>query len=160
MIRQATKKDIGAIAAIYNYYVNYSVITFEEEPVTVTEMQNRALQSADKYPWLVFEAEGEILGYAYAAPWLSRKAYRFMLEVNVYIHHMHTGKGVAKKLYKELFAILKQQGVHSVIGAVAEVNDAGVVLHSVFGFQKVAHFKETGFKFGKWIDVTYWQLVL
>jgi len=160
MVRPATSQDAAAIAAIYNHYVANSIITFEEEPVSVDEMSARLAEVTGSLPWLVFESDGEVKGYAYASPWKSRCAYRYSVETTVYLAAKSTGRGIGTQLYTALLADLRRRSLHSVIGGVALPNEASVSLHEKFGFEKVAHFKQVGWKFERWIDVGYWELML
>lgn len=157
-IRFATSRDAEAIASIYNHYVENTVVTFEEEPVSHAEIAHRIDRvSSASLPWLVAERDVHILGYSYAAPWKQRAAYRFSAEVTVYIAPDQVGLGLGSRLYGELFTMLKARGIHAAIGGIALPNAASVALHEKFGMYKVAHFTEVGFKFQQWIDVGYWQ---
>lgn len=160
MIRHATTTDAAAICAIYNYYVLNSVATFEEEPVSVADMEERIIETTASFPWLVWEEGGKISGYAYANKWKVRAAYKNTVEVSVYIDSACHGQGIGKKLYTALFMHLQQMKIHTAIGGVAGVNAGSEALHLSMGFEKVAHFKETGYKFGKWMDVVYYQLMI
>ena len=161
MIRPAAAGDAGAIARIYNYYIQNTVITFEEQIVSAEEIAGRIeAVTAVSLPWLVAEEAGQITGYAYATKWRPRSAYRFSVELTVYLDSDCVGQGLGSRLYTALFALLKEKGVHSVIGGVAQPNPASAALHEKFGMTRVAHFKEVGFKFGKWVDVDYWQATL
>jgi len=160
MIRAAHPQDAAAICAIYNHYIAHSTITFEESPVSVEEIAARIAEVTTSLPWLICETEKEVLGYAYASPWKSRCAYRFAAESTVYLSPAATGKGIGSELYKALLADLRGRKLHSVIGGVALPNAASVALHEKFGFEKVAHFKQVGWKFERWIDVGYWELML
>lgn len=160
MIRSVQKKDAQAIANIYNYYIVNTVVTFEEEPVTADEMWSRISAIQKKHPYLIFEHNKEILGYAYGFPWKGRAAYKYCCEISVYLRHDRGGKGVGTRLYTALIDKLRIMKMHSVIGGVALPNEASVHLHEKLGFNKVAHFSEQGFKFEKWIDVAYWELIL
>lgn len=157
-IRPATVADAGAIARIYNHYVANTVITFEELAVTAEEMAERIAETdAISLPWLVLEEDGRIVGYAYASKWKTRSAYRFSVEVTVYLEPDASGRGLGTQLFAALFAELRAKGVHVAIGGIALPNPASVALHEKFGMRKVAHFEQVGFKFGEWIDVGYWQ---
>ncbi|TXS92893.1 N-acetyltransferase [Parahaliea maris] len=161
MIRSATQTDAAAVAHIYNHYVESTVVTFETDPVSDGEMAGRIDECRHaSLPWLVAEDAGEIIGYAYASKWKGRCAYRYAVEATVYLDHRVASHGWGTKLYGELFAQLKQQGLHTVIGGIALPNPASVALHEKFGMEKVAHFREVGFKFDRWIDVGYWQALL
>jgi phosphinothricin acetyltransferase len=157
VIRPAVESDVAVIVAIYNHYVAHTVITFEEEAVPATQMAERIrdVQSAS-LPWLVAEQSGRVLGYAYASKWKARSAYRFSVESTIYVDREAVGQGLGRAL----FAALKTRGAHAVIGGVALPNEPSVALHEKLGMKKVAHFEQVGFKFGRWIDVGYWQKVL
>jgi L-amino acid N-acyltransferase YncA len=160
-IRSATPQDAQQIAEIYNHFVLTSTITFEEEPVSAAEMGHRVGETqAASLPWLVATRGALITGFAYAQNWKVRAAYRFSREVTVYVREGLGRSGIGSRLYAQLFAALKAGGAHAVIGGVALPNDASLRLHQKFGFKKVAHFEQVGFKFNRWIDVTYWQMTL
>ena len=160
-IRDALPEDAAAIAEIYNYYIRETIITFEEKPVSPAEIKKR-IQEAQSItlPWLIAELHDEIVGYAYASKWKERTAYRFSVEVTVYVSPNHFRHGIGCQLYNQLFPALKAKGVHTAMGGIALPNNASVGLHEKFGFEKAAHLKEVGFKFGQWIDVGYWQRIL
>lgn len=160
MIRSAKESDGEAIAQIYNHYIEETVVTFEENLVSGDEMASRVRAITESLPWLVLEENEQILGYAYAGKWHGRCAYRYSVESTVYLDSKFGGKGYGSLLYQKLLADLRDQQFHIVIGGVALPNPASVALHEKFGFKKVAHYEEVGFKFGRWIDVAYWQLTL
>jgi len=162
MVRTATIRDADAIATIYNHYVVHTVVTFEEEPVSGPEMTRRMEEVFQwSLPWLVAEdPDGRVVGYAYATKWKARAAYRYSVETTVYLADNLVRKGVGTLLYTELFRCLKERGIHAAIGGIALPNVASVALHEKFGMRKVAHFEEVGFKFGKWVDVGYWETTL
>jgi phosphinothricin acetyltransferase len=160
-IREATPDDAAAICAIYNPYIEYTTISFEEKPVAVSDMAERIASSqAQGLPWLVAEASGDMLGYAYATHWRTRPAYRHAVESSIYMRQATVGQGVGKLLYRELIRRLAVLGLHTVIGGVAQPNPASDGLHRALGFRQVAHFEQVGRKFGRWLDVAYWQLPL
>ncbi|WP_037459523.1 arsinothricin resistance N-acetyltransferase ArsN1 family B [Shewanella sp. HN-41] len=160
MIRNARGSDSEAICTIYNHYVLHSVITFEEQEVSVSEMHGRIVETSKDLPWLVFDNGESILGYAYASRWKSRCAYRFSVESTVYLSQDAIGNGIGSRLYKALIERLRDLSIHSIIGGIALPNAASVALHEKLGFEKVAHFKEVGRKMNRWIDVGYWEMVL
>lgn len=160
-IRNATPEDAEAITRIYNPYILNTVITFEEQTVSAHEMAGRIREVLDaSLPYLVAEQNGEVIGFAYAGRWKNRSAYRFAVESSVYLETGVVGKGIGTNLYVHLLDLLKEQGIHAVIGGVALPNPSSVALHEKLGFSKVAEFREVGFKFGQWIDVGYWELRL
>lgn len=160
MLRSCTPPDAAQICEIYNHYVRETVVTFEEVSVSQTDMAQRIADNSLRLPWLVWEEGETILGYAYATPWKARAAYRYSVEASIYLAHTATGRGLGTQLYKALIAELRQRGVHCVIGGAALPNPASVGLHERLGFTKVAEFREVGFKFGEWVNVAYWELVL
>jgi phosphinothricin acetyltransferase len=159
-IRPCLPADAARVCAIYNHYVRETVVTFEEEPVPEREMAERIRDASAKWPWLVGEEGGDVVGYAYAAPWKTRSAYRFAVESTVYLAPGLTGRGIGTRLYETLIAALRDRGAHCVIGGVALPNAASVALHERLGFRKIAHFGEVGWKLGRWVDVAYWELIL
>jgi len=160
MIRFIRSEDAEGICNIYNYYVINTTITFEEKEVSEEEMRRRIDTTAKAYPWYVFEENYQILGYAYATKWKERSAYRFSTESTIYVRNGHTGKGIGAKLYEALLSSLEKQGIHVVLGGIAQPNEASVRLHERLGFSKVGQLSEVGYKLGKWIDVGYWELKL
>ena len=161
MIRPASASDAHAIAQIYNHYIQNSVITFEEQVVSAQDMATRIQDvAASALPWLVADQEGQVAGYAYATKWKARSAYRFSVEITVYLEPGRQGQGLGSQLYAALLARLRELGVHSVIGGIALPNPGSVALHEKFGLTKVAHFSEVGYKFERWVDVGYWQTTL
>lgn len=123
-------------------------------------MAQRIADITSHLPWLVWEVEGVVVGYAYAAPWKARAAYRHAVESSIYLAPGATGQGTGSKLYEALVAELRKRGVHCIIGGAAVPNAASAALHERLGFSKVAEFREVGFKHGRWVDVCYWELVL
>jgi len=160
MIRPATTADAAPICAIYNHYVLETTITFEEAAVPPAEMESRIHETLPSLPWLVWEGGIAIQGFAYASKWKGRCAYRHSAEVTVYVDPKSIGRGIGTKLYEVLLADLRQHNFHAVIGGIALPNAASIALHERLGFRKVAHFEQVGWKFGRWIDVGYWQLLL
>lgn len=158
MIRIATTADAKAISDIYNYYIKNTIITFEEEPVSYKDMEERIFENSH-IDWLVYEEYNEIKGYAYASKWKSRCAYRHSLESTIYLKNDAIGNGIGSRLYSKLIDNIKSGGYHAVIGGIALPNDSSIKLHEKLGFEKVAQFKEVGYKFNRWVDVGYWELI-
>jgi L-amino acid N-acyltransferase YncA len=158
MIRTVTPQDITALCAIYNHYILETVISFEEVPVTAPELAARIAKTGQAgLPWLVAEESGVLVGYAYACPWKERSAYRYCAEVSVYLAPTHTGRAWGTRLYGALFAELGKVPLRMVIAGIALPNPASVALHEKFRMKQVSLFHEVGYKFGRWIDVGYWQ---
>lgn len=158
MIRAATESDAQTITDIYNYYIENTVATFEEQPISKSDILERIQKvTGFSLPWLVAEDNGVVIGYAYAGKWNVRSAYRHTVESTVYLSHSSVSKGWGTRLYTTLFGLLRKKSIHVVIGGITLPNPASVALHEKFGMKQVAHFPEVGFKFGKWLDVGYWQ---
>lgn len=160
LIRPCEVGDVAAICDIYNHYIRHTVITFEEVPIQVMEMTQRIDVVTRRYPWLVGEEDGVIVGYAYASKWKERAAYRHTAESTVYVRAGFSGKGHGKALYAALLEALPRHDCHVVLGCIALPNAESVGLHEHFGFEKVAHFTEVGRKFDQWLDVGYWRKVI
>jgi L-amino acid N-acyltransferase YncA len=123
-------------------------------------MQDRIAKVTLTFPWLVKEEDGIVIGYANTNNWKVRSAYRFSVESTIYLHPDFVGRGLGSKLYASLISRLRDRSLHTAIGGIALPNESSVALHERLGFQKVAHFKEVGWKFNHWIDVGYWELIL
>jgi phosphinothricin acetyltransferase len=160
MIRPVRPDDATRISEIYNHYIRSSPATFEEELLAPEAMGQRIADTTQKYPWLVCEEDGRLLGYAYARHWRERAAYRNSVESSIYLDPSAVGQGIGSALLDALLAELRTRKFHTVIGGVSLPNDASVALLEKFGFRPVARFKEVGNKFDRWIDVGYWQLML
>jgi L-amino acid N-acyltransferase YncA len=161
MVRAASAADAESIARIYNHYIQNTVITFEEEPVSAHAMAARVADVQGlSLPWLVAETENVIVGYAYATKWKARSAYRYSVETTIYLEHGCQGRGIGTTLYSKLLLILREHGVHMAIGGAAVPNEASVALHEKLGFEHVGTFRQVGFKHNRWVDVAYWQVVL
>jgi phosphinothricin acetyltransferase len=160
-IRPASSLDAARICAIYNHYVATTTISFEEAPVLDSDMAGRIADVTDSgLPWLVLEVDGVVAGYAYATKWRARPAYRHAVESSVYLDPALAGRGHGRRIYEKLLAELRTGGLHTVIAGIAQPNERSVALHERLGFRKVAHFAEVGLKFGRRLDVGYWQLLL
>ena len=160
-VRNADEADAAGLARIYNHYIAHTVVTFETEPVTAADMEQRVIETKQAgYPWLVAEAAGAVTGYAYAARWKRREAYRYAVESTVYVDPELTSQGIGTRLYSDLIVAVRNTGIHAVIGGISLPNDASVRLHENLGFRKIGQFAEVGFKFDRWVDVGYWELLL
>ena len=155
--RFATVEDAGKILEIYKPYVENTTITFEYDVPALEEFKNRIKNILTNYPYIVCEYENKILGYAYAHKVWMRAAYQWDAELSVYIDKEYMGNGLGKKLYKILIEILKLQNVVNVYGCVTYTNEKSDRLHESFGFKRVGIFENAGYKFGKWIGVTWFH---
>ena len=160
IIRLANENDASPMLAIYTPIVRETTISFELQPPSETEFQQRIESYQQQIPWLVCEIDGEVVGYAYASPYRPRAAYQWSVESSVYVSENHRRKGIAKALYTALFKLLQLQGFYNVVAAIALPNQPSVAIHEAVGFTPVGVLHRVGFKFGKWHDVGYWQLSL
>ncbi len=155
--RFATVEDASKILKIYEYYIKNTTITFEYDVPTLLEFKERIEKILPEYPYIVCECENKILGYAYAHKVWERAAYMWDAELSVYIDKDYVQNGLGKKLYKILIEILKLQNVVNVYGCVTFPNEKSDRLHESFGFKKIGIFENSGYKFGKWIGVTWFH---
>src|SRR5215213_2649257 len=158
-IRNVNPEDAAQIAEIYNYYIKNTHQTFETEPLTAEEMRARIDEISEDYPYLVAEENGDIYGYAYATQFKMRQAYEFSAEVSIYVKADAKQKGIGTQIYEKLFEELQETDIHAIIAGISLPNDGSVRFHEKLGFTKVAHFREVGYKLGRWVDVGYWELI-
>ena len=158
-IRLATPEDASKILDIYADYC-LKPMTFELEPPTVSEMERRISETLLSYPWLVAIEQNQILGYAYACAFRSRKAWRWSVETSVYVAQNLHRRGIGAALYKQLLSILKAQGFVSAVAVITLPNPASVRVHECFGFEQVGVFKNVGYKCDSWHDVAFFELGL
>jgi L-amino acid N-acyltransferase YncA len=155
-IRLATLEDAEQVQAIYAPYC-YTPISFEMEPPSVEEMRGRLAKVLGKYPWLLCEDGGEVLGYVYATQHRERPAYRWSVDTAVYVRQGRQRRGVGRALYTSLLAVLPLQGYVTAYAGVTLPNPASVGLHEAMGFQQVGVYRQVGFKCGAWQDVAWFQ---
>jgi L-amino acid N-acyltransferase YncA len=160
-IRLATPRDAGAVQAIYAPIVRDTAISFEYEAPTVEEMLRRMeAVSAAGYPWLVADASGEVVGYAYGSAFRTREAYDWTTEVSVYLHAEHARMGIGRAIYARLLRVLELQGYKSAYGVATAPNPSSEALHRALGFEQVGYLARVGFKFREWHDVICWHIGL
>ena len=160
MIREVKLSDAKAIVDIYNYYILNTNITFEEKQLTVDDMEERIIEKTAKHPWIVYERDGQVIGYAYLSGWHSRSSYRYSNEASIYLDRNEKGHGIGKELFGQLLEVSKGYGVHTIVSGITIPNTESISLHEKFGFKKIAEFEEIGFKNNKWLNVGYWQKLL
>jgi L-amino acid N-acyltransferase YncA len=156
-IRLARAGDAEGVQAIYAPIVRDTAISFEVDPPGVAEMRRRITDTLAALPWLVSERDGELLGYAYAAAHRTRAAYRWSVDVSVYVAGHARRSGVGRGLYVPLLALLAAQGFTSAHAGITLPNPASVRLHQALGFAPVGVYRAVGFKLGSWHDVGWWQ---
>lgn len=159
-IRMANVADAAAVQAIYAPIVEGTAISFEEVPPSIAEMGERIATTLRGYPYLIAERNGEVIGYAYASQHRSRAAYRWSVDVTVYIADQVQRTGVGRALYSRLIAELTERGFHAAFAGIALPNPGSVALHESMGFTPLGIYREVGQKFGQWHDVGWWQRLL
>lgn len=159
-IRSADIADAAAVRAIYAPFITDSSTSFEADVPDLAEMERRIQAYADHYPWLVFERDREVLGYAYGSPHRPRKAYQWSAEVSVYVDAKAHRCGVGRALYTALFELLRKQRYVNAFAGITLPNASSVGLHESMGFVPVGVFKQIGFKFDQWHDVGWMHLRL
>jgi len=158
LIRTAhPEQDGAALARIYEPYVRETVISFEVEPPSADEMARRVGHVLSHYPYLLCELDGEPVGFAYGGQHRSRAAYRWSVDVSVYVAPDRHRQGVGRELYAQLLSILARQGFHQAFAGITLPNDNSVGLHEAMGFTPVGVYAEVGYKFGAWRDVGWWR---
>jgi L-amino acid N-acyltransferase len=160
LIRLATTADLAAIREIYNHYVACSSCTFQLQPDTEQERLEWFRERSAAHPATVAELEGEVVGWASLSPWKSRCGYARSAEASVYIRHDLHRRGIGRALMLDLIERARAAGHHTIIGGACTEQAASLALQEALGFRQVAHFREVGNKFGRWLDVAYMQLIL
>ena len=155
MIRIATTADIPGMLAIYGPYILETAYTFEYTVPTEAEFTDRFTSYTRQFPWLVWEADGAILGYAYGSAPFSRAAYQWCCEVSVYLHPSAQGRGIGKRLYAALEAILLRQGYRVIYALVSMENTGSIRFHQQLGYRQVTVMPDCGLKFGRWVGIVY-----
>lgn len=154
-IRLATAADLPAIDAIYDHYVRTSTCTYQEEPDHPDVRRAWFAAHGERYPVTVIERAGEVLGWASLSPWKERSGYRYTVELSVYLRDDVRGHGLGRRLLADLVERATALGYHAILGGASSEQAASIRMHESLGFTRVAHFLETGFKFGQWLDVVY-----
>lgn len=159
-IRPVTPADAEAILRIYAPYVANTCVSFETQVPGLAEFTARVEGILRGYPFLVCEAGGGIVGFAYASKHRERAAYKYSADVSVYVAPEYHGQGIGKALYAELFALLKGQGLRMAYAGIVLPNEKSVCLHKALGFNEVGVFHDAGYKFGQWLDVLWLEKMI
>ncbi|HVZ96351.1 MAG TPA: GNAT family N-acetyltransferase [Chitinophagaceae bacterium] len=159
-IRLATTADASAMLEIYKPFITGTPVTFETDIPSLSSFEQRIQTYMNTWPWLVYESDGVVAGYAYAARHRERAAYQWCVESSVYVHSDFQKRGIATLLYNTLFKILKRQGFINVYAVITLPNEKSVSFHTGFGFAHFADYKNIGYKMGKWHTVGWWELQL
>ena len=161
VLRDATEADLPAILAIYNHAIETTTAVFSYAPHTLEMRQEWfADKRAKGYPVLIAEVDGAVAGFATYGPFRAWPAYRYTIEHSVYVAESARRRGLARRLMDALLARARAQDFHVMIGGIVSENAPSLALHEALGFEKVAHFKQVGYKFGRWLDLTFMQVVL
>ena len=158
MFELVTSDDAAAIADIYNKYIAETTITFEIDPVSSEEMQERIAKVRENYPWITYKVNDELAGFAYLTRFRDRAAYDHVAESSIYLRQDVLGKGIGRAMYKYLIWLAPDYGIREIVGVIALPNNASEQLHQRLGFAKRGVIKRAGFKFGVYVDTAYWQL--
>ena len=159
-LRAAEARDCFAICEIYNFYIQNSVVTFDEQKMEVRQWEEKLTYlNKQNFPFIVAETDNsEILGFAYVAPWRQKSAYRKTVEDTIYLRAAATGKRVGTKLLEELLKLSKQAGIKEVVAVISDSGaESSVRLHEQFGFKKQGHLAKVGFKFDRWLGTILMQ---
>jgi L-amino acid N-acyltransferase len=160
-IRYATENDLPAILTIYNDVIVNTTAVYDYEPHTLemrTAWFNTKMEQG--FPVFVAEEDGKVLGLSSIGPFRAWAAYKYSVENSIYVAAEARGKGIGKLLMPPIIEIAKGLSMHTIIAGIDASNDASVQLHRHFGFEEVAHFKQVGYKFGRWLDLKFLQLIV
>lgn len=154
-VRFAVLEDAGAILDIYGPYVEHTPISFEYEVPSLKSFRERMRNIMKEYPYLVYEKEGKVVGYAYGSSYLSRKAFSWDGEVSIYISREERGRGIGRQLYQPLLAMMKEMGIVNAYALIVHPYEASEQFHKKMGFQEEAVFPNVGYKLGQWQNLIY-----
>jgi L-amino acid N-acyltransferase len=160
-IRQATENDLPSMLDIYNEIIENTTAVFQYDPHTL-EMRKEWFEkkNEENHPVFVAEQNNEVVGFSTFGQFRNWQAYKYSVENSVYVKADHRGKGIGKLLLQPLIDTAKEMKFHTIIAGIVADNEASIALHKQFGFAEAAHFKEVGYKFNKWLDLKFLQLML
>ena len=160
IIRAATAADLFSINDIYNHFVLHSTCTYQEEQETIDAREKWFRHHGEKHPIVVAEMAGDVVGWGSLSVYRARSAYRQTVEDSVYVRHKHHGCGIGSLILAELISRARALGHHAIIAGIDAEQNASVALHAKFGFERTGCLRQVGFKFGRWLDVIYMELLL
>jgi phosphinothricin acetyltransferase len=160
LIRPATETDLVAINDIYNHYVFHSTCTYQEKAEPIESRRRWFEGHGEKHPITVATIDDRVVGWGSLSPYHSRSAYQNTVENSVYVHHEMHRRGIGATILTDLIVRARAIEYRTIIASIDGDQAASLAMHAKFGFEKVGHFKEVGFKFGRWLDVIYMQLML
>jgi len=159
-IRPVKAQDAEAIADIYNEYILHSTVTFETVPLSAAEMRTRVCEISAVFPYFVYERRGQVWGYCYVHLWKERAAYCHTYETTIYLHPQAQRTGIGVRMMQKLIEACRERDCHALIACITEENEASCRFHQRLGFRCVSHFGQVGRKFGRWLDVADYELLL
>jgi phosphinothricin acetyltransferase len=160
-IRKAEEKDLEEMLVIYNDIILTTTAVYDYKPHTI-DMRREWFRTKQQqgFPVFVAEENDQVVGFSSIGPFRAWAAYKYSVENSVYVAAGQRGKGIGKKLIPPLIEAAGELQMHTIIAGIDSINDASIALHHRFGFEEVAHFKQVGYKFGRWLDLTFMQLIL
>ncbi|RPF53331.1 GNAT family N-acetyltransferase [Aquisalibacillus elongatus] len=161
MIRKATENDLQSILEIYNEAILHTTAVYDYKPYSFDNRKQwfREKEEAE-LPVIVLEDDGEVVGFATYGPFRSRPAYKYTVEHSVYIKRSHSGNGRGKTLLKEIITVAEQNGYKMMVAGIDAANEGSIKLHQKLGFEHVGTVKYAAYKFGRWLDLAFYQLEL
>jgi phosphinothricin acetyltransferase len=160
-IRPAATADLPAILDIVNHIILTTTTNYSYEPETLQDRQQWLnTQQAGNWPVIVAESQGQVIGYGNYGPFRNKIGYRFTVEHSVYVHRDFHQRGIGRLLLEELIRLARAQGLHLMIAGIDTGNPGSFAFHQKMGFEQVAHFREVGYKFDRWLDLIFMQLIL
>lgn len=161
MVRTATYDDLPRLLEIYNDIIVNTTAVYDYEPHTI-DMRRQWFETkqAQGFPVFVAEVDGRVAGFSSMGPFRAWAAYKFSVENSIYVATEHRGKGIGKRLLSPVIESSRDMGMHTILAGIDATNEASIRLHKHFGFKEVASFKEVGWKFGRWLDLSFFQLML
>ena len=160
-IRDAIESDLSAILDIYNHVIENTTAVYSERPHTL-QMRKDWFQDrvSNNFPVYVAEMEGEVAGFSSFGHFRVWPCYRYTVEISVYVKEAYRGRGISKVLVTSLIQRGREMNMHAMIAGISADNEISINLHQSLGFKEVAHFKEVGYKFGRWLDLKFLELLI
>ncbi len=160
-VRPASSQDLKAILDIVNYNILNTAAIYDYDVRSLKEMEQWFSDKQNaSWPVLVAESDGAVAGYATYGTFRNKEGYKYTVEHSVYVSHNYHGKGIGGKLLEALIALARQKGYHTMIGCIDAENDSSIAFHKKYGFTEAGLLKQSAFKFGKWLDLVFMQLIL
>lgn len=156
MIRMIAEEDIPVILKWYNWYIENDTATFETQPLTLPEFTGRVRAVTSRYPWIILEKEGKPVGYAYLGSFIERAAYHWTCALAIYLDPQERGKGYGSELMAAVIDIAENAGFAVMVSNITAGNTASKKLHEKYGFEEKGTFEDVGYKFGRWLSITYY----